>query len=131
MDVRSFIFLPLIAACATGPSVGVPVTGEWGGRHVGLSLTSSGGTLEYDCASGTITGPLIPTSSGSFAAEGVHAPAAGGPEIEGQVLPRHAVRYTGRIRGGTMNLVGRLDNGVILGPFELRRDAEPIIFRCL
>lgn len=123
-------FALLAASCASVPSAGVPVTGSWGGTHVGLVLDSSGGRLEYDCAAGTI-GPVAPDSSGRFTAEGRHTAAAGGPEIEGQVRPSFPTRYSGSVRGDRMTLRGRLSNGVELGPFTLRRNAEPIIFRCL
>ena len=123
--------LPLLAACATGPSAGVPLSGEWGGKHVRLNLTSTGGSLEYDCAAGTIFGPLVTQRDGSFVSEGTHTPGWGGPEIEGEAMPTYRVRYSGSVRGNTMRLQGRVENGVLLGPFTLRREAEPIIFRCL
>ena len=119
-----------LAACASVPPPGTPLTGNWGGTHVGLELGPTGGTLEYDCAAGTI-GPVIVGSAGRFTAEGTHTPGWGGPEIEGQVRPTHPVRYGGTVRGDRMTLQGRVENGVLLGPFTLRRGAEPIIFRCL
>lgn len=119
----------LLGACVAVPSPGA-LQGDWGGRHVGLTLTADGGTLEYDCAAGTMTPPVV-LADGTFTAEGRHTPGWGGPEIEGQILPTFAVRYTGRVRGDTMTLRGDVENGVTLGPFTLRRGAEPIIFRCL
>lgn len=129
---RGLLLCPLLlGACAAVPPADVPLTGDWGGRHVGLSLTSAGGTLEYDCAAGTIAGPVVPNRDGTFAAEGTHTPGWGGPAIQGQVLPTYHARYSGRVRNGVMSLQGRLENGVSLGPFTLRRGSEPIIFRCL
>ena len=121
LDFRSFeveirfasIALAMLAACASVPPVQEPVTGDWGGTHIGLRLGSTGGTLEYDCAAGT------------------HTPGWGGPEIEGQVRPTHRAQFRGTVRGDSMTLTGRVDNGVALGPFTLRRGAEPGIFRCL
>lgn len=130
--IRSWFLVPVsLAACATPMLSSHPITGEWGGTHVGLSLTPNGGTLEYDCASGTLAGPLVPRRDGTFDAQGIHTPGWGGPEIEGQVLPSYRVSYSGSVRGDVMNLRGRLENGVSLGPFVLRRGREPIIFRCL
>ena len=128
---RGLLFsLPLLAACAAVPAASLPVTGEWGGQHVGLSLTPAGGTLEYDCAAGTMMGPLMMKRDSTFIAEGTHTPGWGGPEIDGQVLPSYRVRYSGSVRGDTMSLQGRVENGVLLGPFTLGRGAEPIITRC-
>ena len=121
----------LLSACVALPSrSALPAQGEWGGRHVGLSLTAAGGTLEYDCAAGTMS-PPVANPDGTFTAEGAHTPGWGGPEIEGQVRPTYRVRYAGRVRGDAMTLQGTVENGVVLGPFTLRRGAEPIIFRCL
>ena len=30
------------------------VTGEWGGDHIGLTLGSASGTVQYDCAHGQL-----------------------------------------------------------------------------
>ena len=122
----------LLCACVTlSPAPATLPVGKWGGTHVGLSLASTGGTLEYDCAAGTIEAPVPVQPDGTFTAVGTHTPGWGGPEIEGQVLPTFRVRYSGRLRGDVMSLRGDVENGVTLGPFTLRRDAEPIIFRCL
>ena len=120
-----------LAACATVPPAGEPLTGEWGGTHVGLRLSETGGVLDYDCAAGTVEGPLSPRADGSFEANGRHTPGTGGPEREGEVRPSYAARYRGAVRGTRMTLQGELENGVVLGPFTLVRGAEPIIFRCL
>lgn len=120
----------LLGACASVPPSGVPVTGQWGGTHIGLTLDASGGRIEYDCAAGTI-GAVVPGPGGAFTAPGTHTPGWGGPEIEGQVPPTYSAHFRGTVRGDRMTLAGRVENGVELGPFSLRRGAEPGILRCL
>ncbi len=120
-----------LAACASVPPSGGPLTGEWGGEHVGLKLTETGGTLDYDCAAGTIDEPLVRRGDGSFEATGTHTPAAGGPERVGEVRPTYRARYSGRVRANRMILQARVENGVALGPYTLERGAEPRILRCL
>lgn len=129
---RPIALIPILAltACTTLHSAG-PLTGAWGGRHVGLTLTETGGTLDYDCAAGRIDGPLIVQADGRFKASGSHTPAMGGPERIGEVRPSYPTDYTGTVRGDRMLLTGRVANGTLLGPFELRRGAEPILLRCL
>ena len=117
-------------ACATVAPAG-PVVGQWGGPHIGVTLTSSGGSIEYDCASGSLSEPIVPGPDGDFQAQGTHTPGHGGPAIEGDILPVHRVRFTGKVRGDRMTLTGRVENGVLLGPFDLSRGAESGIFRCL
>ena len=122
-----------VAACRTGgESVGEPITGAWGGTHVGLVLKADGGTLEYDCASGSIDEPLRLDRAGAFTAIGTHVPGNGGPEIEGQQPPRLPAHYSGMVRRERMTLRVRIPStGVEIGPLTLRRGAEPILFRCL
>jgi hypothetical protein len=122
-----------LGGCASVPQAAVPLTGDWGGTHVGLHLDPGGGRLDYDCASGT-TGPVVIRRGGSFVAEGMHTPAHGGPMREGEVLPTYPARYFGQIAGKTMSLVVEYVTGEgspRLGPFVLQRGAEPRIFRCL
>lgn len=120
-----------ITACTSVPQSAIPVTGQWGGPHIGLTLTQTGGTLEYDCAAGRIIEPLMPGIGGAFDVQGTHTPGHGGPEIEGVVMPPYRTRFTGTVSGDRMMLTGRVENGVLLGPFTLRHGAEPGIFRCL
>jgi hypothetical protein len=124
----------MVIACQTaseGDGRG-PVTGSWGGTHVGLVLGLDGGRLEYDCASGTIDGPLRTDSGGRFTARGMHVPGHGGPEREGDEPPRLPADYSGEVHGDRMILRVRMPStGVEIGPLTLRRDVEPIIFRCL
>ena len=52
---------------------GSPITGPWGGVHVGLVLTETNGTISYDCAHGGLSAPVVPDGAGSFDVGGVHA----------------------------------------------------------
>ena len=134
MSRLALILGSLLTACApvnSGLAARVPVTGQWGGTHIGLALTDTGGVIEYDCASGRLIEPVIPTRGGAFEAEGLHTPGHGGPAIEGERLPTYRARFSGTVRGDRMTLTGRVENGILLGPFQLRRGAEAGIFRCL
>jgi hypothetical protein len=120
----------LTTGCASLPAEPLPLTGDWAGTHVALHLAPSGGTLDYDCAHGTI-GPFRVLGNGSFTADGTHTPEHGGPAREGEVLPSYPTQYSGTVRGDRMTLQGRTSNGFDLGPFELRRGAQPQLKRCL
>lgn len=122
----------LIAGCA-GAALRVPVTGQWGGEHVGLLLNSGGGgALEYDCASGSIDGPVVTDAAGRFSVVGTHSPGHGGPDRIGDDPPRFPATIAGIVRGDVMTVV--VDVAAIaqrLGPFTLRRGAAPNLMRCL
>jgi hypothetical protein len=128
--VKTLFALLLLTGCTTAQPAGRPVTGQWGGPHIGLTLDSGGGRIDYDCASGTI-GAVLPGGDGRFITSGTHTPGHGGPVREGEVMPTHRATFAGQVSGNRMNLEGRTENGIELGPFELRRGAEPGIFRCL
>lgn len=129
--IRALFPLALLASCAAVPPAGAPLTGRWGGNHVGLTLDTNGGTLEYDCAAGEIAGPLVPRGDGTFAAIGTHSPGHGGPERVGEVHPSFPARYAGTVRGDRMTMTVKVQNGVLIGPHTLRRGAEPMLMRCL
>ncbi|MDQ4087109.1 MAG: hypothetical protein M3177_03710 [Pseudomonadota bacterium] len=137
---RIFPFLALMLAADFQPTQGRPagdlaqtvVTGSWGGPRVGLVLDASGGRLEYDCATGGIEQPLRLDGQGRFSATGHHIAGAGGPERVGYVPPRSPASYSGRVEGDTMTLLVRIPSlGVEIGPLALRRNAQPMLVRCL
>lgn len=119
-----------LGACTSMSAPGRPVTGEWGGPHIGLVLDDAGGRIDYDCAAGTIE-PVVPAPDGRFVAAGTHTPGMGGPDVQGQAVTTLRAQFGGRVRGNRMTLHGRVENGVVLGPFTLTRGAEAGILRCL
>jgi hypothetical protein len=133
------IFLFVLAAVlstAAGPCskdlAGPIAASEWGGEHVGLTVSATGGTLEYDCASGTIDQPILAATDGSFSAIGTHTRGHGGPSMIGEIPDRHPARYDGWTDGETMRLsVTLTDTGDKLGSFTLVRGQSPRVFRCL
>jgi hypothetical protein len=115
-----------------GPSAsdGVPVLGAWGAAHAELTLTDTGGSIEYDCAHGGLGSPVRPDAAGRFAIDGVHVREHGGPVRIGEIPDSLPARYIGRVSGERMTL-RVLVGADTLGPFELRRGAEPRLFKCL
>lgn len=121
----------LAPACATQQTAGDPA-GAWGGDHIALSITADGGTLEYDCAAGTIAGAVTVDAAGRFGAFGTHDIGHGGPARQDEIPDRHPASYQGRIIGDTMTLTVTLtDTGTLVGTFGLTRGAAARIVRCL
>jgi hypothetical protein len=133
------IFFLLIAALvilAAGPCVrdlaGPIAPSEWGGEHIGLTVSDAGGVLEYDCASGTIDQRIAAATDGTFTAIGTHTKGHGGPIMQGEVPDRHPARYDGWTDGETMKLTVTLtDTGEKLGDYVLIRGQSARVFRCL
>jgi hypothetical protein len=109
---------------------GSPITGPWGGVHVGLMLTETNGTISYDCAHGGLSAPVVPDGVGHFDVGGVHVREHGGPIRVGEIPDSVPARYVGQVRGDRMTL--RVVVGPdTLGPFELQLGVAPRLFRCL
>jgi hypothetical protein len=138
-DPPKAIFFVLVGALlltAAGPCskdlAGPVAQSEWGGEHIGLTVSATGGNLEYDCASGTIDQPIVAESNGDFVAQGTHIRGHGGPAMQGEIPDRHPARYDGWTDGETMRLTVTLtDTGDKVGSFTLTRGQSPRVFRCL
>jgi hypothetical protein len=131
--VSTFFAFSLVAAGPCATELAGPVApSEWGGDHVGLTVLATGGTLEYDCASGTIDQPVVTATNGNFIAQGTHTIGHGGPIMVGEIPDRHPARYDGWTDGETMRLsVTLTDTGQKLGEYKLVRGQSPHVFRCL
>ena len=133
------IFLLLVTTVllsAAGPCskelAGPVAPSQWGGDHLGLTVTATGGSLEYDCAAGSIDQPIVAGTDGNFVALGTHSPGHGGPIMQGEVPERRPARYDGWTDGETMTLkVTLTDTNETLGTFRLARGQTPHILRCL
>lgn len=78
--------------------------GRWGGRGVVLDVTESGAVIEYDCASGAISEPLVLDKNNRFEAKGTHVTERPGPARVGQEGEEQPALYTGRVDAETMTL---------------------------
>lgn len=122
------------AACdgPTAPDDGSRVrTGVWGGESVRLDVTDSGGTVEYDCAHGTINDAMTLDERNRFALSGWHVQESGGPIADGE-LPRRAASYRGQVDGDIMTLTVTFTDGTpSLGPFTLTYGKAGRLRKCL
>ena len=123
----------MLCGCAADGTLSLEDTvlgGDWGGAHVGLTLTAEGGTIRYDCAYGILDAPVHRDRAGRFDVEGVHVWEHGGPERADEIPDSIPARYLGQVHGDRMEL-RVLVGSETLGPFLLRRGAEPWLVRCL
>jgi hypothetical protein len=135
--MRIFGIAAAIALCAgSAPAVAKAyLDGAWGGEHVGLVLEGGLGTVEYDCASGTIDGLILPAKDGRFTINGTYRTGPAGPVRVGQIFRATRATYSGTVKKQdkvrTMTLNVKLEDGTLLGPFTLTQGAQPQIMRCL
>jgi hypothetical protein len=106
--------------------------GSWGGQHIQMSVTNGSASIEYDCANGTITGPLKIDSRGRFELRGTHNVEHGGPvRMDNKGGEGEPAKYTGWTDGKKMKLSVRLVNSKTdIGTFDLTRGNAGRIFKC-
>ena len=134
--ILSVLLVAVGIGCAaiadTSPPKEKVLTGSWGGPHVSLEISGETARIEYDCAHGTIDGPIVLDREGRFEAAGTHAPERGGPVREGEEDPSQPARYRGRVTGKTLTLTVTLaGSGEEVGTFTLTWDAAARLVKCL
>jgi hypothetical protein len=116
--------------CA-GSNSQVIQTGTWGGEHIGMIVSDSSATLDYDCAHGSIDEPIKVDDNGMFSVIGVHIFEKGGPIRLGEIPDKHPAVYKGSIKEKEMTLIVKLtDTDAVFDTFYLALGAEPIIYKC-
>src|ERR1041385_623311 len=105
-SIRVFLFASLLLVSVTAKTQKMRriATGVWGGEHVNMKVSAKSATIEYDCATGVIDGPLVVDNNGQFNLHGKHKMERGGPIRLGEEPKEVAATYTGSIKGDTMTL---------------------------
>ena len=127
------ICMGVVSACAStadGAKRSAPsLLGQWGGPHVALTVTTTGGELEFDCARGEITQPIRPDPSGNFSAAGLYMPEHGGPVRPSDDHAGQPAVYQGRLSNDHLSLRIRVGADAF-GPFELQRGRIGEVTKC-
>ena len=104
-------------------------TGNWGGQHINMKVGAKSATIEYDCATGVIKGPLVIDSGGNFKLRGTHRMQRGGPTRADETPNDQPATYTGSIKGNTMTLKLKISDSDE-ETFTLEKGREGELFRC-
>src|SRR5258706_11191555 len=102
-------FLVIAASAASRPQKMQRIaTGSGGAPHIRIDVGKGSATIDYDCANGTIDGPLTFDSKGRFTWHGTHRREGPGPIRVGHELKGSPALYTGSIKDDTMTLTVEL-----------------------
>ncbi|MDQ1637499.1 MAG: hypothetical protein QOF62_838 [Pyrinomonadaceae bacterium] len=105
--------------------------GTWGGPHIQFEVSDGAVGIEYDCAHGSIAGPLTVDRQGRFSWRGTYTRERGGPIRMGQKVDNLPATYSGSLTGNTMKLTVRLENSSNEPQtFTLERDKVGRVFKC-
>ena len=108
------------------------VSGTWGGQHISIEVNGGSASINYDCARGTIDGPLTLDTKGHFTWRGYHTREHGGPVRIGEPSNSKVAIYKGWIQGDTMTLTVSLENSdESMGTYTLKRGRSGRVFRCM
>lgn len=106
-------------------------TGVWGGPHIRINVAPRSATIEYDCANGTIDGPLTTDHKGRFTWRGTHNREHGGPIRIDEQANTQPVIYMGSVKGDTMTLTVKLaDTNEVLETYILKRGSPGRVLKC-
>lgn len=106
------------------------VKGNWGGDQVSLNVSDDGGAIEFACAHGKITEPMVTDSNGKFSVKGTFVRERGGPTREGDEKGDE-VTYSGSVQSETMTLKVVNSSGDTIGDFTLVRGKSVRLRKCL
>lgn len=123
------ILLVVLSVTAMTESLQRIPAGVWGGQHINVEVGEKSATIEYDCASGVIDGPLVVDGNGRFSLRGTHKREHGGPIRSDDPGKSEPATYTGSIKGNTMTLTLKLGDSDE-ETFTLEKGKPGDLFRC-
>ena len=104
-------------------------TGVWGGTHIQIEVGEKSATIEYDCANGSIDGPLVVDGNGKFSWRGTHRMERGGPIRADEKPKEYPATYTGSVNGNTMTLTLKISD-MDEETFTLEKGKPGDLFKC-
>ena len=104
--------------------------GAWGGLHINLVAGARSATVEYDCAHGTIEGPLRFDKQGKFEWRGTFTPERGGPIRADEESRAQPATYSGEIKDATMTLTLKVSGSDETETFTLEKGKQGNLFKC-
>lgn len=119
-----------VAMAAEPTTSSAAALGTWGGDRLQLTVEAHGARLAMDCASGSISVPLVLDAHGSFTAGGkfeTHQPGPQQADDSGGV----ATRYSGSVKGEQMTLTIHASGAAAPQHYTLRKGVQIKLVRCL
>jgi hypothetical protein len=105
--------------------------GTWGGQHIQFEVSDGSVSIEYDCAHGSIEGPLTFDNQGRFSWRGTYTKERGGPIRLRDKVDDQPATYSGSIKDDIMTLTVRLENASVEPQtFTLKRGSVGRVFKC-
>ncbi|MDQ3930435.1 MAG: hypothetical protein M3328_14980 [Chloroflexota bacterium] len=112
--------------------------GEYGGEHLGVSVSASGIFIEFDCANASFQGPIT-VVNGQFTAQGTYTRESGVQMDPDMRPPGQPATLNGTLNGATMTITITIEGektGLVsgtqqIGPFTATKGKQPVIRKCM
>lgn len=104
--------------------------GEWGGNHINMNVGDGSARLEFDCAHGYISGPLVVDRNGKFQLRGTFTPERGGPVRAGESQREQPAVYSGELKDNMMTLVLKIGDSDDTETFTLEKGKPGKLVKC-
>jgi len=104
--------------------------GTWGGDHAVVTVTDNGGTVEFECAHGTLDHPLRLDDRGRFSVVGTYVPEHGAPFERDEAAERRPARYQGRLDRQKIEFTVTIEGETGQGPFTVTLAKPPKLAKC-
>ena len=135
--ISAMLLLVPLHSRGSSPEQGQPTTqGQaagstvWGGEHIVMEVTKDAATLDFDCATGTITEPLAVDTRGRFSVSGTFTRERPGPTPRNG-NPAVTATYSGSIDNETMYLhIVAGANKEVVGDYALVRGQPGRVVKC-
>ena len=130
---KASLAVALLAAAigANGQRTTAVKQGAWGGTGMIMTVARAGATIQFDCATGSITKQLRMRKNGTFEAVGTFTRSGPGPVRIDRDPQASGVTYKGKVSGKKMTVtVTDAKTGEDLGTFPLIRGGSGRLHRC-
>jgi hypothetical protein len=113
------------------PTHAVP-NGVWGGEHIRMEVNDSGADIEFDCARGLISQPLLLDDKGRFKVLGVYMAETPARAAVDSGPPASGVKatYTGTLTGDGLRLEISIEGQDIPKIFDLVQGDQGHLAKC-
>lgn len=106
-------------------------TGRWGGQGISVLVSDTQVTLDFNCASGTISKKVI-LSNNLFLEKGTYTQNSGNMPINAILPEPQIVQYEGNLSGSNLSLVIKSEDGnTIIGEYMIVKNESGKIIRCM
>jgi hypothetical protein len=126
--VCAILPIPMQSDSEAGAAKTIP-TGVWGGEHIRMEVSRDAAEIEFDCASGTITKPLLLDGKGQFRLAGTYKREHPAPVQSDGDSGFNAV-YSGTLHGNRLRLEVSVSGVEGIKSFDLVKDNQGTLAKC-